>query len=304
MERLMEKIVAQASWFFGRFAFVVILMAGTGCNILWNSPEWTPVPEASLTAAIETVVAELTQAAPARTNQAEENQLSPTRTPQGITPEPTNIPITTGATAPAPTPTNTAVPTPTLSLVPQATPTMEIIFQDNFHATQGWYTYESDRYRMEYVSGKYHIHNNLLTAAVNSVRKQIHDDIYLEVEAARVSGPPNGYFGLVCRFQDDNNYYAMVIGSDGSYGIIRMMGGSSQFISPPPRPTEVIRGGFSVNRIGGSCINDRITLYVNGVKVVEVVDDMYTSGFIGLVVGTTSVPGLEVSFDNFIVKKP
>lgn len=304
MERQMKKLPAISHLCVWGATSLIVLLAAAGCNVFGGAPEWTPAPEASMTAAVQTIITELTQAAPTRTSQLQELLPTPTMRQVEAVMEPTDAPITNSPRTPAPTLTETAVSSPTPSPVPQATPTMEVLFQDNFVATRGWYTFDSDRYRMEYVSGKYHIYNNILNAAVNSVRIQNHGDIYLEVEAARESGPPNGYFGLVCRFQDDNNYYALVIGSDGSYGIIQMLGGSVQFISPPPRPTEVIRGGFAVNRIGGSCIGDRLTLYVNGVKMVEASDDSYSSGFIGLVVGTTSVPGLEVSFDNFIAKKP
>jgi hypothetical protein len=285
------------------------LLTVVGCSVISRSPQSPPVETAALSAAVETVVFELSPPTPTPTNVPKEEYTpegSPTHTgtPAEAPIHPTGAPIINAPASPTPGEADAPTPTPTPSPEPKPTPTMEVIFQDNFDATRGWYTYESDRFRMEYLSGKYHIYNNFLNAAVNSVRTQNHADIYLEVEAARVSGPPNGYFGLVCRFQDDNNYYALVIGSDGSYGIIRMTGGSVQFISPPPRPTEIIRGGFSVNRIGGSCVGDKLTLYVNGVKMVEATDDVYSSGFIGLVVGTTSVPGLEVSFDNYVVRKP
>jgi hypothetical protein len=305
MECYMKSIIVLSSRFSCLVLFVVVMAAGSGCNISWgSSPELTPIPEEPRTAGTDTIAVGLTQAVPSHTSQPEDNLPSPTITLEETVLEPTDVPIVSSQETPLPTPTVTSLPSPSATPIPQPTPTMEILFQDNFDATQGWYTYESDRFRMEYLSGKYHIFNNILNAAVNSVRTQNYDDIYLEVEAGKVAGPPNGYFGLVCRFQDDNNYYSLVIGSEGSYGIIRMMGGTVQFISQPARPTEAIRGGSAVNRIGGSCIGDRLTLYVNGVKVVEATDEIYSSGFIGLVVGTTSVPGLEVSFDNFKVKKP
>jgi hypothetical protein len=282
------------------FTSFIVLLWLAGCQL-----QATPSPETTAAVPAETDVIESPH--PTQTMGFTEAPASPTLMPSETPGEPTDAPITLPPPEPTPAetePTPTTSPTSTPSPEPRLTPTREILFQDNFQATQGWYTYESDRYRMEYSSGKYHIYNNILSAAITSYRTQNYADIYLEVEAARVSGPPNGYFGLICRLQDDNNYYALVIGSDGSYGIVRMTGGSVQFISPPPRPLEVIRGGFMLNRIGASCVGDKLTLFVNGEKVVEVSDSSYSSGFIGLVVGTTSVPGLEVSFDNFFAKKP
>jgi hypothetical protein len=197
----------------------------------------------------------------------------------------------------------TPVQQPTETPLPAPTVTREIVYQDDFQATKGWYTFEGERYQMKYNQGAYQIVNNVLNAAVTSVRTQNHADVHLEVDAARLSGPPNAYYGLVCRYQDDSNYYALVIGSDGFYGIIRMMGGQTQFISPPPSPASALQGGFAVNRIGATCSGHNLTLYVNGAKLFDIKDTTFSSGYIGLMVGTTSVPGIEVRFDNFSVSR-
>jgi hypothetical protein len=219
---------------------------------------------------------------------------------QEDTPEPPVSPVQEPTAQPVESPT---VPTPLETPEPRPTPTMEISFQDNFDMAMGWYTFESDRYRMEFKGGGYHIYNNMLNTAVNSIRTKNFSDVYLEVDAVRVSGAPNAYYGLVCRFQDDGHYYALVLGSDGFYGIARSSGSSPEFITRPPSPNDAIKGGFNVNRIGASCYGDKLALYANGVKLVEVTDKSFTSGFIGLVVGTTSVEGVEVNFDNFTVYK-
>jgi hypothetical protein len=238
-----------------------------------------------------------------------ESQISPST---GISLEPTDAatpslqPTPTAEPTPAPTETELAVihsPTPTETPEPSPTPTPEVVFQDTFSVSYGWYIFEGERYRMSYRDNGYYIFNNMLQAAVNSVRTQNYDDVHLEVDASRVSGPPNGYYGLVCRFQDDSNYYALVIGSDGYYGIARLLGGRIEFISRPPSPNEAVKGLFNVNRVGASCIGNKLTLYANGVKLTEATDDTFTSGFIGLVVGTTSVEGIEVRFDNFSVSR-
>lgn len=296
--------LASPPWLMSIPFLLFMLFALGSCAILQTTPAPEPVGNShlTLTESARTINSRLTQAA---------EELTPA--PEGLnlptaTPSPSRTPLpdpSPGASLPAPSltlvPGETTGPTPTGASTSQATPTMEFVYQDNFEVTQGWYTFDGERFRMEYKDGTYHIFNNMLNAAVNSVRTQNYEDVHIEVDASRALGPPNAYFGLVCRFQDDSNYYALVLGSDGFYGIARLRGGEISFISRPPSPSEAIEAGFSVNRVGATCKGDTLTLYSNGVKLTEVQDSSFTSGYIGLVVGTTSVAGVEVKFDNFRV---
>jgi hypothetical protein len=295
--------------------FLLILSMG----ILGASCSRAPV---SLAPAEETAVAFLALTQFARTTSAEQTGtaeslalLNGTPTPAGATPTPTaTIPPTvlntprepgpTAETAPDPTPTSTPrIITPSPTAAPSPTPTPNIVFQDDFEATRGWYTFESERFQMKYQRGGYVIYNNVLGAEVTSIRTQNHADAHIEVDAARLSGPQNAFFGLVCRYQDDANYYALVIGSDGFHGIALMKGGVLAFISPPANPTSAIKGGFAENRISATCHSHNFTLFVNGEKLLQVKDTTFSTGYVGLIVGTTSAAGVEVVFDNFQVSK-
>ena len=47
-----------------------------------------------------------------------------------------------------------------------------------------------------------------------------------------------------------------------------------------------------------------MTLYVNGVQLVQVKDGSYSRGGIGLYAGSFFEPGVEIHFDNLHVEKP
>jgi len=47
-----------------------------------------------------------------------------------------------------------------------------------------------------------------------------------------------------------------------------------------------------------------LTLYVDGVKVLETKDTEIAGGSAGLVVGNRDISGIDVLFDNYIVLKP
>ena len=48
----------------------------------------------------------------------------------------------------------------------------------------------------------------------------------------------------------------------------------------------------------------RETFYVNGQQVATTTDPSYTGGDVGLIAGTFDIPSTEITYDNFIVKKP
>ena len=69
-------------------------------------------------------------------------------------------------------------------------------------------------------------------------------------------------------------------------------------------PSEEIEQGSAINRSRAECIGDRLTLFVNGVKIDEVRDSELVTGEVGLIAGTYNEPGTDIRFDNFIVRQP
>jgi hypothetical protein len=128
-----------------------------------------------------------------------------------------------------------------------------------------------------------------------------YSDIQLEVMAENLNGLLNNGFCLVCRYQDDSNYYAFLVSSDGYYGISAgviwrlccMNGGQMQYSS-------AIRQGQDTNHIAATCVGNQLTLYVNNDVLVQVEDDVFSEGKIGLIASSFGEPGVAVLFDNFL----
>ncbi|MEJ2709972.1 MAG: hypothetical protein P8074_20340 [Anaerolineales bacterium] len=258
----------------------------------------TPFPEAAFTQAAQTIIAELTQNAPA-----------PSETP--VPPSQTELPQTPGASQPveltetaSPTPTETGTPTPTPTFVGTPTTTPQILFEDDFSSGKGWYTEKADHYSFEFVKDGYRIYVDLLQAAFWSVRDRNYADIRVDTVATRTSGPENGYFGVVCRHVDDDNYYALVISTDGTFGIVKMEDGEFAFLQEGNASAGVINPGDGSNRVRGDCVADTLTLYANDKQLLQVQDDDFESGDVGLIAGTRDKAGLEVVFDYFAILEP
>jgi hypothetical protein len=185
-----------------------------------------------------------------------------------------------------------------------ASPTVnpvEAIFEDNFEGNTSWHTEQNDSFRFEYQDNGYAMRVDISNAPVWSVRGKEYDDVRLEVDAARIDGPNLGYFGLTCRHQDGENYYALLVSSDGSYGIAKVKNGEFEFLQEGSDQSGVIQGDEKVNRVRADCLGDTLTLFANGTKLLEVQDNDFDSGDVGLVVKTTLQEGLEVLFDNFAI---
>ena len=273
---------------------LVVVLALSGCNLLGTSPAPTPIPDAAYTAAAQTIIAQLTQIAP----------------PETPTPPPTLVPSQTNTLLPTDTqtttPTNTLTPTepaiPTLTSTPTNIP--EILFEDDFSYDTGWYTDKGEDFSFEYAKGGYRISVDILNAPIWSIRERNYTDVRVEVDAAQISGAQDGYYGLVCRHTDSDNYYALGIGSDGAFGIAKSQNGEFVILRTGTAVPGVIKSGEAANRVRADCVGETISLYANDQKLVEIQDNDFESGYIGVIAGTRLSGGVVVLFDNFAIYEP
>ena len=130
-------------------------------------------------------------------------------------------------------------------------------------------------------------------------------DIVVEVNARREEGPDDNSFGVICRYRDPQNFYSGQISSDGYAGIFRMKEGKYQLLGMDKMvPAPAVLGGATLNAIRLECIGHALILSVNGSPVDYREDDSFESGDVGLIAGTFGVPGVTISFDDFIVNAP
>jgi hypothetical protein len=126
--------------------------------------------------------------------------------------------------------------------------------------------------------------------------------VILEVDAAREAGPEDGYYGLVCRQVDQDNYYGLVISSNGFYGIGKMEAGTFGFLKEGVDASGILKlGANQANRLRAECSGSSLRLSANGKLLVEMEDRDFTGGTVGLMIGVRKQGGLEALFDNFAV---
>lgn len=130
-------------------------------------------------------------------------------------------------------------------------------------------------------------------------------DVRIEAEAIKIDGPDNNSYGIICRMQNEKNYYAFVISSDGYAGIIRVQEGIYELINSDSMEFAAsINQGKSINYLEATCQGNELSFDINGVNQFLIKDNRFSSGDVGLIAGSFEEPGVDIFFDNLTVFQP
>jgi len=181
-----------------------------------------------------------------------------------------------------------------------------LLFQDAFSdPSSGWDRVRSPEGMTDYENDRYRIVVNAANADYWSNPGLYFEDVQIDVDALKSAGPDDNDFGVLCRYQDTGNFYFLIISSDGYYGIGIVEDGHQRLLEPPQMyHSETIITGNSVNHLQAICQGSRLALSVNGELIAEIHDSSFSSGDVGLIVGSFDEPGVDVLFDNLSVKIP
>ena len=138
-----------------------------------------------------------------------------------------------------------------------------------------------------------------------SVPKGSFGNVRVEATANKLTGPDDNDYGIICRYQNEKNYYSFIISSDGYFGIIKVKEGTYQILnSANLEYNSMIHRGYELNHLRADCIGSVLNFYVNATKLAEVTDTDFSGGKVGLIAGSFNAPGVAILFDNFLVLKP
>lgn len=181
-----------------------------------------------------------------------------------------------------------------------------VLFSDNFSdPTSGWGVWNKDGVLVEYYKNTFRILVNEPQYDFWSVPGLEFTDVEIEVHTMKIAGPDDNDFGIICRYQNKDNFYMMVISSDGYYGIAKMKDGKYSLIGADQlQYNNAIAQKEAANHLRADCVGSTLRFYVNGVKLIETRDSDFTIGDVGLIAGTYDEKGVDILFDNFVVRKP
>jgi len=182
--------------------------------------------------------------------------------------------------------------------------TSKVLFQDDFSDEQSGWLIGSSVYDLKAYSPEgFMILVNAPHTKSWSLPGMRFSDISLSVTARKLAGPENNSFGVLCRFQDSHNYYSFLVGSDGYYGVVKVLNGTETLLGSPVMDYSVDILPFDAeNNITAECSGDTLSLTVNDTLLISVQDSDLSYGDVGLVVESRDEGDLAMLFNNFLVE--
>lgn len=184
----------------------------------------------------------------------------------------------------------------------------DVYFQDDFsNIFSGWDRVNASDGITDYSGGAYRIFSATSDYYLWATPgRKFPNDVRIEVDATKKGGPDADVFGVLCRYQNEKNFYVLMISGDGQAGIAKrsaagdlvMLSGQSLESNP------AIRLGLASNHLRADCSGTSLALYVNDVLAASATDSEFSGGDAGLWMGAYDRPGSDLLFDNFIVRKP
>lgn len=184
------------------------------------------------------------------------------------------------------------------------------LFEDNFEgeADCGWVLYNQSGSVVAIEEGSLRLSTSQPGQIWWTNPRRIFNDTVITVQARQTAGPNDNAYGVVCRYQDPQNFYIFLVSGDGFYAIGKYISSSTQVIYLTPdgqyQFSDIINQGVATNQLRVSCIGNELSLSVNGIPLLTTTDDSFASGDIGLGVSTLAPGTAVVEFDNLRVIAP
>ncbi len=181
-----------------------------------------------------------------------------------------------------------------------------VLFSDDFTNPQsGWDVRRDKDAITDYQNGEFVIFIGKPDTTLWSKPNRSMTDVSVEVDARQASGPDDNLYGVICRYQDPDNFYRLVIAGNGYAGITKRAHGSVSVLSGPHLAiSSAVNQGQASNHIKAVCQGGHLSLYVNGQLVAQATDGDFLNGRTGLLAASGKRPGIEIHFSNYSVKRP
>jgi hypothetical protein len=186
---------------------------------------------------------------------------------------------------------------------PQATVEVSgaLLYADDFgDPASGWDVFAEDDTEAAYSDGEYRLavyRDNYV--AWGNPEDQVFADLVIEVDVRQVEGPLDNNFGILARYQpDDENFYWFQISADGYYSVDMRQSGEWIGLVGWAESAAINQGLGVTNHLRLVCDRELFNFYVNDTYLIGVSDATFSSGNVGLSAGTFDEPGVVVHFDN------
>jgi hypothetical protein len=118
----------------------------------------------------------------------------------------------------------------------------------------------------------------------------------LQTDTLVTTTAPDGYAGLVARYQDARHFYLFAVDGHGRY-LVQLQDGDQMITVQPWTPVPYLNSAGSSNLLAIEDTGIALRFYGNGMLLYELADPAYTPGLIGLAGGSAGQDVAELHFD-------
>lgn len=181
-------------------------------------------------------------------------------------------------------------------------PDSRILLEDGFDdPASGWSTTSTETMRSGYDDGRFLVRLDQAEAfAWSTLGGRSFGDFVAEVDALALPGGEPVEYGVIVRSQGDSGFHAFLISSAGQAAVVSSVGERFLMSSPwADLPPDLRQGGPEPVRLRLLARGPELRFYVDGRLVGVVPEARWSSGEVGLIIGTRELPGARVAFDDF-----
>ncbi len=181
-----------------------------------------------------------------------------------------------------------------------------VLLKDDFSDdTTGWEIINNVYELKGYSSEGYLISINNNGGRSTSTTGLQFSDVKVQVEAHKLTGSNDSYMGIVCRYQDSQNYYRFFVTPDGYTGLVRVVNGEPSTLPDGKMLyNHNVKQNDEINLLEVFCVGNQLSLVVNGKLALTAEDEQLTKGDVGVFAETGQGGAGSFVFNDFIVSKP
>jgi hypothetical protein len=196
-------------------------------------------------------------------------------------------------------------PMPSQSPEPGETPTQALELGDMLYSTEfksGWTNYADESTRFSVTPDGYLIDVGQTWAAWQYTTRDFPSRCYVETTAQAQVCPGISSFGLIFRYRDNGNLYALALNCTGGWELkLRKDGEWFAPVLTGALTPEQFTGVGGLHRIGLYGDGTQLTVFYNGEAVGTVRDETFRDGDVGVYVEAATDELTRVLFEQLIV---
>ena len=195
-------------------------------------------------------------------------------------------------------------PTQAAGNLPDLANDWNVTFSDDFDTPNkgNWTIFNESAVVSVWRNGRFAFDFNEPMMTATSITNEFDlSDVVVQMEVYRIGDVIENDMGLVCRYQDQDNYYSMSFGNDSYVTIYKSIAGTWTALFNEFVDTD-LSGDYHQMTI--SCIGTELSLFIDGNLMARVSDSELSTGDVGLISGTYDSVPVVIEFDNFLVYTP